>query len=98
MHLLRNYEAQRRVVDFEIMRSGRQLQIRSRCISPGVGNNIFDLHRRPHVVSSEMNGIDHLQDMAIGEPQPAILSSCSAIKRRPSWLHSVKLVENTYLQ
>src|SRR3979409_1606467 len=45
-HFLRNYKAQRRIVDFEITCKGRKTKILARRIVLSVGSNPFNMNRR----------------------------------------------------
>src|SRR5208282_168348 len=66
-HLLRNHEAQRGVVNFEIADERRKTKIFffGRRITLPVGHHAFHLHRRWYRILLQMIGVQHLQDLAV---------------------------------
>src|SRR5258708_35108390 len=59
-HSLRNNEAQRRIVKFQIARQRRETKILSWRVALSVGDHPFHVHRRRNGISREMSRIDHL--------------------------------------
>src|ERR1035438_2133163 len=71
-HLLRSYEAQRRIVNFEITSQGRKTKTVPRRIAFVVGNNLFNVHGRQYRIAVQVIWVDHLDDVLICEPQSSV--------------------------
>src|SRR6202142_4136866 len=71
-YLLRSYEAQRRIVNFEITSQGRKAKAISRRKRFVVGNNLFNVHWRRCRIAVQVGWVDHLHDVFICEPQSSI--------------------------
>src|ERR1700678_842832 len=71
-HFLGNYEAQCRVVNFDITSGRGQTKTFYRVVAFSIRCNFLDVHWRWHRIAGYVSWIDHLQDGPIRKPQPSI--------------------------
>src|ERR1700690_886316 len=95
-HFLRSYEAQRRIVNFEITSQGRKTKAISRRRGFVVGNNLFDVYWRWYRIAVQVSWVDHLDDVLICEPQSSVRRlGCVRPERSRHRLGTVKHVKES---
>src|SRR5262249_53277447 len=59
-------------IDLDVTSARRQTNGLYKGIAPAVGDDLFDMHRRPYRVLEQVSRIKHLQNGVGGEPQPSV--------------------------
>src|SRR5215470_11135442 len=94
-HLLRDCEAQRRIVNFQVTRKRRNPEALLWKVLLPVRNDFFHMHWRRHGIPMQMSGIDHLQRRAVRKPEASVGGSRGRRVWSMPWLRTIEHVKDS---